>query len=119
MCKFRITLTNTTKYQIFLFFRWLQPPNNACLTATENRVQPCIYMNWSRDVKGPIGNGGGGQENQSYFDDASWHKSRELTSSGYVVYHKDYVNAIVPLVGSVAGGTAEGKTKELVFYQSQ
>ena len=89
------------------YHKWLQSPNDASLIDTE-KGQQCIYVNWSRDVKGPIGNGGGGQKNQSYFDDISWHKSRELTSSGYVVYHKEYVNAIVPMAGSIAVETEEG-----------
>ena len=89
-------------------FRWLQPCTKAPLTTAENS-QPCIHVNWSHDVKGPIGNGGGGQENQSYFDDVAWHKSRVLTLSGYVVYHAEYINAIVPLAASISGEIGEGK----------
>ena len=67
-------------------------------------------MNWSHDVKGPIGNDGGGQENQSYFDDVAWHKSRGLAPSGFVVYHEEYINAIVPLAATISGQVpAEGE----------
>ncbi|CAB4040097.1 Hypothetical predicted protein, partial [Paramuricea clavata] len=88
------------------YHKWLQPCSKSPLTAREN-CQPCIHVNWSHDVKGPIGNGGGGQENQSYFDDVAWHKSRELTPSGYVVYHGEYINAVVPLAATVSGEISE------------
>lgn len=48
-------------------------------------------------MKGPVGNGGGGQKNQSYFDDEEWCNTNGFVFSGYVVYHSDYVNALQPL----------------------
>ena len=66
-------------------------------------------------MKGPIGNGGGGQDNQSYFDDVAWHNSRGLRSSGYVIYHDEYINAIVPLAASLPDQTKKGNIKANVF----
>lgn len=66
------------------YHKWFRGCSDPTSASEENDV--CLQVNWSPHVKGPVGNGGGGQKNQTYFD--------EDLISGYVVYHSEYINAL-------------------------
>ncbi|XP_028419223.1 uncharacterized protein LOC114544954, partial [Dendronephthya gigantea] len=98
---------------------WLNPYSAALLTP-----QSFPFVNWSPDVKGPIGNSGGRQDNQSYFDDITWYKSRNLAPTGYVIYHGEYINAIKPLAdeeneGCPVYGVIDRKCSTHTFHLEQ
>lgn len=77
---------------ILHYHKWIRPCTELSFAEEENKR--CHQVNWSCNVRGPVGNGGGGQKNQSYFDDGEWCSSNGVVFSGYVVYHSEYLNAL-------------------------
>ena len=71
-----------TKY--LCLFRWFHPCSELISTENENIIS--TQINWSPCMRGPVGNGGGDQKDQSYFDDNVF--------SGLEIFHSEYINAL-------------------------
>ena len=70
--------------QYLCLFRWFHPCSERISTENENIIS--TQINWSPCMRGPVGNGGGCQKDQSYFDDNVF--------SGLEIFHGEYINAL-------------------------